>query len=123
MKRNFSVSVLATAFLLLTPLTALAADSFTAVQKGKGYFTQDNVTGTVTQGDRGEVPMNVPGATVKIYDPSGKLVGEGKTDSKGNFDIDTTLDNVSGWTLSFEIEWGVTAANVVPDALSGDVTF
>ena len=121
--RKLSAVCLAAGILLLTPLSALAADSFTAAQKGTGYFSKDNVIGEVKQGGKGEVPMSVPGAKVKIYDPKGTLVGEGMTDKHGKFDIDTSLEDLSGWTLTFEIEWDDTAKNVIPDALSGDITF
>ena len=92
--------------LLALPLTALA-DSYTegsdtiTGEQSTATFGSDNVVGTLTSGGVG-----ISGATIKIYDPDGNLVGSGTTGSKGEYDIDTNMQSVGGWTLTFEVTWG-----------------
>ena len=105
MRRSFLAALTVCALLSLSA-SALAAEIhnkagavLTAFQKAKGYASQDNVVGKLTV--NGKAVGNVK---VVIRDPKGDEVGSGYTDADGDYDIDTTLDDVSGWTLTFQTD-------------------
>ncbi|GAB4539958.1 MAG: hypothetical protein Tsb0014_30840 [Pleurocapsa sp.] len=129
LKRNISIFFLGVIFLLVNPLAAKAAsisnfdgDTCTGNRKGRGYTEVDNVKGKVTQKGKGEkADKPIPNAQIKIYDPNGKLIGEGSTGKDGSYDIDTSLESVEGMTLTFEVSWDE-SDGIEPDSISGEMT-
>ncbi len=102
---------LVAAAILLYPLIA-SADSktvgtttITGNQEDDGYTTRDNVVGKLTDKPKGGRAKGIADVKITIKNPKGDVVGTGTTDSNGDYNIDTNMDDVSGWTLTFECDY------------------
>jgi hypothetical protein len=106
MKRFFLTVSLIAATLLATAIAGadsktVGSTTITGDRKGSGWSDKDNVVGKLTDTDKSGKVNGLGGVTITIKGPKGAVVGTGKTAKDGSYDIDTNMDSVEGFTLTF----------------------